>query len=162
VQNVDRDAVHLAPGEGEALWVLGDLYRFLATSEDTGGAYALWETTATPGLPGPPPHIHHREDEALYVLEGELELSVEGDTTRAGSGSFVNIPKGTLHTWRNAGDAPARLLGMVAPGGFEDFFKEVGEPATDPSSPPAGPPDVEKVLAAAPKYGLEIQPPPGA
>ena len=142
------------------MWVLGDLYRFLATAEDTGGTYALWETTATPGLPGPPPHIHHREDEAFYVLEGEVELFVDGAVSTAGPGSFVNIPKGTLHTFKNAGAAPARMLGMVAPGGFEGFFVEVGEPATDPSQTPEGPPDVEKVLATAPKYGLEIPPPP--
>jgi mannose-6-phosphate isomerase-like protein (cupin superfamily) len=142
------------------MWVLGDLYRFLATSEDTGGTYALWETTATPGLPGPPPHIHHNEDEAFYVLEGQLELFVDGSVSTAGPGSFVNIPRGTLHTFKNAGTTPVRMLGMVAPGGFEGFFVEVGEPAADPSSPPEGPPDVERVIATAPKYGLEIPPPP--
>jgi quercetin dioxygenase-like cupin family protein len=140
--------------------VLGDLYEFKAVSEDTGGAYAAVEVTATPGLPGPPPHIHHREDEAFYLLEGELELFVEGDTGVVGAGSFVNIPRGMLHTFRNAGAESARFVAVVAPAGFEGFFEEVGEPATDPSSPPAGPPDVEKVLAAAPKYGLEIPPPP--
>lgn len=161
MQNAERGATRIAPGEGKALWVLGDLYRFLAVSEATNGAFALFETTATPGLPGPPPHVHHREAEALYVLEGELALNVEGSTSTAGPGSFVNIPKGTLHTWRNAGNTHARVLGMVAPGGFEGFFEEVGEPAADPSSPPAGPPDVGKVMATAPKYGLEIPPLPG-
>ncbi len=161
MENTERGATQVAPSEGKTLWVLGDLYRFLADSGDTNGAFALFETTATPGLPGPPPHIHHREDEALYVLEGELELNVEGSISTAGPGSFVNIPKGTLHTWRNAGSTHAKVLGMVAPGGFEGFFEEVGEPATDPSSPPAGPPDVEKVMATAPKYGLEMPPPPG-
>jgi hypothetical protein len=86
---------------------------------------------------------------------------VEGRAGVVGAGTFVNIPKGTLHTFRNAGTTPARFLGMVAPGGFEGFFAEVGEPARDESSPPAGPPDVEKVMAIAPKYSLEIPPPPG-
>lgn len=161
VENVERGATQVAPSEGKTLWVLGDLYRFLVASEDTNGAFSLFETTATPGLPGPPPHIHHREAEALYVIEGELELNVEGNISTAGPGSFVNIPKGTLHTWRNAGTTHAKILGMVAPAGFEGFFGEVGEPATDLSSPPAGPPDVEKVMAIAPDYGLEIPPPPG-
>lgn len=143
------------------MWVLGDLYGIKAKSEDTGGAYALFETTVTPGLPGPPPHIHHREDEAFYVLEGEIEFNVEGNSGTAGPRYFVNIPKGTLHTFRNAGTMPARILALVAPGGFEGFFAEVGEPATDPTSPPAGPPDVEKVVATTPKYALEIPPPPG-
>lgn len=156
-----RNVTRVAPGEGRSLWVLGDLYEFKAVGEDTGGAYALVETTASPGVPGPPPHIHHREDEAFYVLEGEIELTVEGSVSTVGPGSFVNLSKGSLHTFRNAGEAPARFLAIVAPAGFEKFFFEVGEPATDKSSPPEGPPDVEKVLAAAPKYGLEIPPPPG-
>lgn len=157
----DRNVTQVPPHEGRLIWVLGDLYRLMVTDEDTGGAYALFETTATPGLPGPPPHIHHNEDEAFYVLEGEVELTVDGGTSTVGAGSFVNIPKGMLHTFRNAGTTPARFLAIVAPAGFERFFEEVGEPVTDPSSPPEGPPDVEKVLAAAPKYGLEIPPPPG-
>ncbi|MDQ4128175.1 MAG: quercetin 2,3-dioxygenase [Actinomycetota bacterium] len=156
MENVQRGATQVEPGEGKTLLVLGDLYRFVVASEETNGAFAVFETTATPGLPGPPPHIHHREDEAVYVLEGEFELYVEGNTTTVGPGVFVSIPKGTLHTWSNAGNAPARILAMVTPGGFEDFFEEVGEPVEAPYCPPAGPPDVEKVLAAAPRYGLEI------
>jgi mannose-6-phosphate isomerase-like protein (cupin superfamily) len=161
VENTNRGATQVASGEGKTLWVLGDLYEFKATGEDTGGKFALWETTTPPGNPGPPPHIHHNEDEVFYILEGELELTVEGSASVVGVGTLVNIPKGALHTFRNAGTTPARFLGMVAPGGFEGFFEEVGEPAEDASSPPAGPPDVEKVMATAPKYGLEIPPPPG-
>jgi mannose-6-phosphate isomerase-like protein (cupin superfamily) len=163
VENVQRGATHVASGEGKTLWVLGDLYEFKATGEDTGGTFALWETTTPPGNPGPPPHIHHNEDEAFYILEGELELMVEGRASVVGAGTFVNILKGTLHTFKNAGTTPARFLGLVAPAGFEGFFEEIGEPATDPSSsPPADPPDVGKIMAAAPKYGLEIPPPTGA
>jgi quercetin dioxygenase-like cupin family protein len=154
-------ATHISSGEGDGLWVLGDLYEFKAMSEDTDGAFATWETTVTPGLPGPPPHIHHREDETFYVLEGEVELSTGDRAIKAVTGAFVNIPKGTLHTFRNAGEKPARLLVSVVPGGFEKFFEEIGEPATDRTSPPEGPPDVEKIMAAAPQYGLEIPPPPG-
>ena len=162
MQNVERDATQVVSGEGRTLWVLGDLYEFKATAGDTGGTFALWETTTPPGNPGPPPHIHHNEDEAFYLLEGELELMVEGRASVVGAGTFVNIPKGTLHTFRNAGTTPTRFLGLVAPAGFEGFFEEIGEPATDPSSPPpAGPPDIEKIMATAPKYGLEIPPPTG-
>ena len=163
MENVEKGATQVASGEGKTLWVLGDLYEFKATGEDTGGTFALWETTTPPGNPGPPPHIHHNEDEAFYILEGELELTVEGRASVVGAGTFVNIPKGTLHTFRNAGTTPARFLGLVAPAGFEGFFEEIGELATDPSSSaPAGPPDVETIMAAAPKYGLEIPPPTGA
>ncbi len=160
MEPVERSVKQVPPGGGKKLWVLGDLYEFKATSGDTGGAYALVEVTATPGLPGPPPHIYHNEDEAFYVLEGEVELNVEGNLSTVGPGSFVNIPKGTLHTYRNAGTTHARFVVLLTPGGFEGFFEEVGELATDLSTPPEGPPDVEKVMAAAPRYGLEIPPPP--
>jgi mannose-6-phosphate isomerase-like protein (cupin superfamily) len=157
----DRAAAHVAPGEGVSVWLLGDLYTFKALSEDTGGAFALWETTSPPEG-GPPPHLHHREDETFYVLEGEMEFWAGGETIRAGAGSFVYIPRGTMHTFKNVGTTPARFLGTVVPGGFERFFLEVGEPATDRSTPPVseGPPDVERLVATAAKYNCEIPPPP--
>ncbi len=148
-------------GEGKKLWVVGDLYTFLATGEDTGGAFALIECVTPPGNPGPPPHIHRREAEGFYVLEGELELTVGDTASTAGPGTFVYLPEGSLHTYRNAGDTPARFLAMISPAGLENFFEEIGEPATDPSKPPEGPPDVEKILATVPKYGVEIPPPSG-
>ena len=161
MENIERGAMQVASGAGKTLWVLGDLYEFKATGEDTGGRFALWKTTTPPGNPGPPPHIHHNEDEVFYLLEGEWELMVEGRASVVGAGTFVNIPRGTLHTFRNAGTTPARFLGLAVPAGFEGFFEEIGEPVTDASSsPPAGPPDVEKIMSAAPKYRLEIPPPP--
>ena len=161
MENIERGAMQVASGAGKTLWVLGDLYEFKATGEDTGGRFALWKTTTPPGNPGPPPHIHHNEDEVFYLLEGELKLMVEGRASVVGAGTFVNIPKNTLHTFRNAGTTPARFLGLAVPAGFEGFFEEIGEPVTDASSsPPAGPPDVEKIMPAAPKYRLEIPPPP--
>ena len=104
MEDVKREAVRVAPGEGGALWVLGDLYEFKATGEETGGAYALFETTVAPGTPGPPPHVHRREEEAFYVLE--VELNVEGSVSVAGPGSFVHIPRGTLHTFQERGRCP--------------------------------------------------------
>ena len=162
MESKEREVVRVEAGAGRMLWVLGDLYEIKATREETGGAYALIDVTSNPGIPGPPPHIHHGEDEAFYVLEGEIELTVKGEVFMVGPGSFVNAPKGTPHTFRNAGTTPARFLALLAPAGLENFFEEIGEPATDPSSPPAGPPDVEKIMATAPRYGVEILPPPGA
>jgi len=85
----------------------GELYTSKVVSEDTGGAFALAEAI-TPPEGGPPPHVHHREDEAFYVLEGELEFMTEDGTIRAGAGSFVHVPKGTLHTYKNVGMTSAR------------------------------------------------------
>lgn len=159
----NRGVTRVASGEGRSLWVLGELHTFKVVGEDTGTAFALWEQTTPPGA-GPPPHIHHAEDESFYVLEGELEFIAGGGAIRANTGSFVHVPRGTLHTFKNVGTVPARFLAMVAPAGFEKFFEEIGEPATDKSTPPVpeGPPDVEKLVATAAKYDCEIPPPPQA
>lgn len=157
-----RDVVLKAADEGERLWVLGDHYTFKIGSDETAGAYAVLETITAPGNPGPPPHRHHDCDESFQVLEGQLELWVEGQTKLAGPGSFVSIPKGTLHTFKNAGATPARFLVFLSPGGFDKFFQELGDPVTDPNTPPEGPVDVPKVVAVAAKYNCEIPPPPDA
>ena len=155
-----RGVTHSPDGAGKTLWMVGtDLVTFKATGEDTGGAYALFDSLVLPGG-GPPPHIHHREAESFYVLEGMFEFLAGDHWIKAAPGSFVHVPKGALHTLRNAGDEVVRLLTLVVPAGLDGFFEEVGEPGTDISSPP-GPPDIEKLLATAPKYGLEIPPPPG-
>lgn len=163
VETSDRSVAHVLPGEGESLWVLGGLYTFKVVSENTNGDFALWEVTLRPGEGAPPPHLHRREDETFYVLEGELEFTAGDYTSTVTPGSFVYIPRNTMHTFSNVGAAPARLLVSVVPGGFEKFFFEVGEPATDKSAPPVpeGPPDVERLVATAAKYNCEIPPPPG-
>src|SRR5262252_619706 len=95
-------AVIRNPGEGRTVAVVGDVYRFLATGEDTNGKYALWEALVTPGG-GPPPHVHSREEEGFYVLEGEITLFVgDGDQRLvASAGMFANMPVGTLHSFKN-------------------------------------------------------------
>lgn len=154
-------AKHLAPGEGKALWVAGDLVTLKVVGKDTDGAFAFGEVVSLPGG-GPPPHIHHREDEILYVLEGELEVLVGERTIQAGAGSTVYGPRNLPHTFKNVGSTPARMLGFATPAGIEEFFEEVGEEATDKSSsPPFGQEQIERLLAVAPKYGMEILPPSG-
>ncbi len=153
-------AVHVTEGEGKTLWVVDELMTFKATAEDTGGAYALTDSVVPSGG-GPPPHVHHREDEAFWVLEGELEVLMGENTFKAGAGSFVHLLKGVLHSYQNVGTGPARFLTLMVPAGLEKFFEEVGKPGTDPSSPPPfEEEDIDKLLAAAPKYGVEIPPPP--
>jgi quercetin dioxygenase-like cupin family protein len=149
----------LKAGEGKAYWVVGDLYTILASGEDTGGAYALIHALVPPGG-GPPPHIHRREDEAFYVLEGELAFQADGRSFTATAGSWVTLARGSLHAFRNTGTAPARALIVVTPAGLERYFAEVGQEATEGSSPPPfTPADLERLLAVAPKYGMEIRPP---
>jgi len=161
VESVAKRGVTYVPsGEGKPLYLVGDLYTFKVTGEETNGALGLWEAVIPPQA-GPPPHIHHREDESFYVLEGEIEFLEDERTFLAGAGSFVHIPRGTLHRFKNVGTKSSRALMMVMPAGLEKMFEEIATPATDPSAPPPppGPEDVEKLLAVAPKYGLEIPPP---
>jgi mannose-6-phosphate isomerase-like protein (cupin superfamily) len=147
---------HVLAGEGRSIWITGDTYTFKAVGADTNGALVLFEGTVSPQL-GPPPHIHHCEDEFFYVLEGEFEI-LDGDRTfMASAGSFVHIPKGTLHRFKNVGATPAKMLVLFTPAGMENFFFEAGLPAQEGgSAPPLGPEEIERTLAVAPKYGMEL------
>ncbi|HVK08435.1 MAG TPA: cupin domain-containing protein [Gemmataceae bacterium] len=151
------------PGEGRVVAVVGDVYRFLATGGETDGKYALWEAVVPPGG-GPPPHTHSREEEGFYVLEGEITFTVNGERVVAGPGTFANMPVGSLHSFKNESDRTARMLISVAPAGLEEMFFEVGTPLP-PGSTTAFPPtpeEIERLLAAAPRYGIEIRLPPPA
>jgi mannose-6-phosphate isomerase-like protein (cupin superfamily) len=149
--------IHVAPGEGERLWVVGDLVTFKIVGEDAEGAFTLGEEL-TPPQGGPPTHLHTREDETFHVLEGELEFVVGESTTSATVGSVVYCPRGISHRFTNVGSTPSRMAVIIAPAGLEKFFEEVGEPVTDSSSPPEGTPDIERLVAVARKYGIEISP----
>lgn len=149
--------ITLPPGEGKSIWVLGDLYTFKATGKDTGGSFTFVDQVIQPGS-GPPPHVHHREDETFYILEGKFSF-LNGDTQiEASAGHFVYIPKGTWHTFKNISDKQGKLLTLISPGGLEAFFEEIGEPAdTRQTPPPVDPGIVEKIMALAPRYHMEIK-----
>src|SRR5918998_934782 len=126
-------------------------------AEDTNGTFTLVEAVTPPGG-GPLPHIHHREDKTFYVLEGELEFRVAEDILEVRAGSWLFVRKGTLHSYKNSGARPARSLGVHTPAGIEKFFEEVSVPAMDGSSPPPfGQEDLDRLVASAKKYGLEIR-----
>jgi quercetin dioxygenase-like cupin family protein len=148
----------IEPGGGVALWVLGSIYTFKARGRETGGAYAIVEGTVLPGQ-GPPRHIHHAEDECFFVLEGEFSFLYETRTIQGGQGTFVRIPRGVLHTFSNVGDGPGRVLIVVSPAGLDEFWEKVGTHVSDPAIPPTpDPAEMERILALAPQYHLEIRP----
>src|SRR5919107_2795957 len=128
-------ALYLTEGEGRMLWVVDELMTFKASGEDTGGAYSLTDSVVPRGG-GPPPHIHHREDEDFWVLEGELEVMVGETTFKAGVGSFVHLPKDIPHAYETVSTGPARVLTLMVPGGAEKFFEAVGKPGSDVTSTP--------------------------
>src|SRR5882762_5472248 len=123
------------PTEGRTIAVVGDVYRFLATGEDTNGKYALWEAIVPPGG-GPPPHVHSREEEGFYVLEGEITFTVNGERIVATAGVFANMPVGTPHSFKNESGKPAKMLISVAPGGLEKKFFEFDVSPASSSPPP--------------------------
>jgi mannose-6-phosphate isomerase-like protein (cupin superfamily) len=160
-----KAVAHVPAGEGtSSLWVFGELVIHKIPSRRTGGAYSLFEVTTQPGA-GPPPHVNHREDESFYVLEGDYQFLSGGETIRAGAGSLLYVPKGTLHTHENVGDGAGRMLVSQTPGGlYERLFEELGKEADgDDAGPPVfeDRPGVRKILAVAARYGIEI-PPPGS
>jgi quercetin dioxygenase-like cupin family protein len=135
----------------------GTLMTFLATGEDTEGRFALIEAVGRKGN-GPPPHIHRREDETFYVLEGEVSVWVGDRTMKAGPGTMVFLPRNVQHTFAIESEQ-ARMLVLLTPAGFEGWFKEFSVPAPAMTLPPATEPayaDVQRMLEVAPRYGLEF------
>jgi quercetin dioxygenase-like cupin family protein len=146
-------------GEGEDTWFLQNRMTIKATAETTGGLFGLVESWIAPGA-SPPLHIHRREDESFWVLEGTVRFQTAEETVVAGPGSFVFLPRDVPHTFLVEGDEPAHMLTLLTPGGSERFFVEGGRPPEGPGLPPSGPPDIEKLARVAPEYGLEIVGPP--
>ncbi|HQZ64720.1 MAG TPA: cupin domain-containing protein [Planctomycetaceae bacterium] len=132
----------------------------MATGEDTNGKYAMWEAIVPPGG-GPPPHVHSKEEESFYVLEGEITFQIGEKRVVATAGMFANMPVGTPHSFKNESSKPAKMLISVAPAGLEKMFFEIGVPLPE-GSITALPPtkeEIEKLLNVAPRYGLEIRVP---
>src|SRR4051794_19690594 len=155
---MSRNPINNTPPQGRTIAVVGDVYRFLATSDDTNGKYALFEALVGPGG-GPPPHIHSREEEGFYVLEGEITLTVNGERVVATAGMFANMPVGTPHSFKNESNKPARMLISVAPAGLEKMFFEDGVPLAEGATTALPPTkeEIEKLLTVAPRYGIEIR-----
>jgi quercetin dioxygenase-like cupin family protein len=144
--------------DGRTIAVVGDVYRFLATGDDTNGKYALWEAIVPPGG-GPPPHVHSREEEGFYILEGEITFTIDGKPKIATAGMFANMPVGMPHSFKNESSRPAKMLISIAPAGLEKMFFEFGMPVPQgaTTAPPPSKEEIEKLMAVAPKYGIEIR-----
>lgn len=154
--NTNTPKPHSVPaGDGERIWMVGDTMIFKATGASTGGGLTLIENWAPPGG-GPPPHVHTREDEFWYVLEGTFDIRLDDEVHSVGPGGFAYAPRGTLHNFRNTAETPSRILLGFTPGGMEGFFRDSGQPATgDGPAPPVDEAEIARMMAAAPKYGVE-------
>ena len=153
------ELLHRPSGTGRAFWGPGDHYTFLVTGAESGGAYFAMEALVPPGG-GPPPHIHTREDETFYLLEGDVEFLLGEQTVIAGPGDFVNVPRGTAHRFQNTGTETARIILTFTPAGIEHWFEETLERAPNEARPQDVPDNIEHVAArydaAAPRYGIEF------
>jgi|tagenome__1003787_1003787.scaffolds.fasta_scaffold20846951_2 mannose-6-phosphate isomerase-like protein (cupin superfamily) len=142
-------------------WFLDTLVRVHVRGEDTDGRYSVVECLAPAGHQ-PPPHVHHDDDEGFYVIEGEITVYAGDDETVLGPGDFLNAPRGVPHTFRVTSAERARVLVTSAPARFDAFVRALGEPATRDELPVLdGSPDVERLVATAARYGVEILGPPG-
>ena len=123
--------MHVAPNAGKSFWLTTDRHTFKLVGADTNGAFTMIEVIARPEF-GPPPHIHHRQDECFYVLDGEFEFTYEGRTFTAGAGSVVHLAKGRVHTHRGAGNRPARALNVTTPAAWKNSSRRREHPSRIP------------------------------
>ena len=135
-EDLEKIIAYVPPGAGiGSLWVFDEILTYKVSSQQTSGAYSLFEVATETGV-GPPPHVQHREDESFYVLEGEYEFLVRGRPIRTGADSLIYVPKGTLHSHKNVGENVGRMLVTQTPGGlYERFFEEVGKPVDHGAGP---------------------------
>jgi quercetin dioxygenase-like cupin family protein len=142
--------------QGEARWWLGALAVIRATAADTGGQLTVVEVTDPPGVEAPL-HVHHREDEAFWILDGDVTFEVGGKTIAASAGDFVFGPRHIPHRYK-VGDAGSRMLFILTPAGFEELVRATSDPAQSRTLPPPDHPmpDEDRMAAALAAAGCGL------
>ena len=141
-----------------AYWFLNNLHILLAKSESTGGAYSLIHLTASPGFETPY-HLHHTEDEAFYVLDGEFTFFSKGKKIVLGPGGYIFLPRGVPHGFRCSSEKESRLLTHIMPGadvGFVGMMLEMAVPAKERVLLEPVPPDFQRLAALCEKNKIDI------
>ena len=151
----------LGSEEGEAFWFFGGLVTVKASALQPGGRFAITEQLF-PRAMATPLHSQPEDDESFYVLEGEVTFYLEdGQPIAASAGSFIHAPAGVAHAFQVDSET-ARILNVTT-AQHERFFRATSDPAEARTLPPAAPPDIDRIMAAAQEYGVQILgPPPGA
>jgi len=140
--------------EGKQIRIFGGVeFLVKVSSEESGGAFTLLDNINPAGT-YLPPHVHAREDETFYVLEGEMEFHIDGQILRGGPGTTVFLPRAVPHAFKVVSSTPARVLVLTSPGGFERCMEELSS-LEDPS-------DMSKIFQVCARYGIEFLPPPAA
>ena len=140
--------------QADAFWWQGSLYRIKASAKSTGGALGLVEADFYKGF-GPPLHVHHREDEAIYVIEGAIRFRQADEEYVGGPGCWAWGPRGVPHTFKVESEH-ARALIVVTPGGFERMFEVGGVPLSASPEPPVQEYDPEAAVAISGQFGFEV------
>jgi quercetin dioxygenase-like cupin family protein len=149
---------HVPAGQGPTTWVDGDAYTVKASKESTNGTLAFLEASIPPGS-GPPPHVHTLEDEAFYILSGQLEFLGSGQRFLANAGDFVFVPRGVGHCFKNVSVHAVRMVFLYTPAGFDRFFLEAGQPAVPGTPTPTwGPTEFKRATEIAARYGWQEPP----
>ena len=151
---------HLAADEGDAYDFLSTLALVKASGAATNNALGVVETRLPAGF-SPPPHIHHDEDEAFYLLSGRIEAQLGDQKIPAQQGSFLWLPRNVLHGFVVSADGPCTILTITTPAGFAGFVAEVGAATTTTDRlPEPSEPDIPRLVEIAGRYGIEFPPPP--
>jgi mannose-6-phosphate isomerase-like protein (cupin superfamily) len=150
-----------AAASGPATWSMGGLFERLVSGADTGGLLDASLVTQPPGI-APPMHVHTREAEAWYLLEGTLTYQAGDERVDLEPGGFIYLPQGLPHAFRTTGTGPVRYLALTLPGNVMGLYDEVGTPAAERRLPDGGVTgeDIARWMAAAPRYGLQVVGPP--
>ncbi|MDQ2875196.1 MAG: cupin domain-containing protein [Actinomycetota bacterium] len=150
-----------AAGHGRATWAMGSLFETLVTAGQTGGSLDAAVVTQPPGL-ATPLHVHTREAEAWFVLDGTLTYRAGEQLVNLGGGDFIYLPRDVPHAFRITGDRPARYFVVAVPGQVLDLYNQVGTAAPERRLPDGGipPADIARWLELAPAYGLRVVGPP--
>jgi len=143
-------ATTVRAGERDPLHVLGMPLRFLCDARETGGAWSLFDEEIPLGM-GPPPH-RHNWDEAYYVLEGEVDFEIDGEPVKIRAGDFARLPANTVHGFKGASAAGARVLIFAAPGHSSEFFEDLNSEVRNL------PDDLQKVPEIGLRHGIEMMP----
>lgn len=153
----DAGGLIVPAGDGRALWSMGMLMTVKAGEAETGALFSVMEVQLPAGA-APPLHIHHREAELNYLLEGAMRFQCGDEVRDAAAGAFVYVPRGVAHAFK-AGPHGARMLALTSPAGIEHLYEAVGEPAAARVLPDT-PPNIPGWLEHAARFGIEVIGPP--
>ncbi len=146
----DKSAAIVRQNDARVLRAFGLEITILLDGERTGGALTMW-TEITPPGGGPPPHYRLNEDETFHVIEGRVAFLLDGEWNEVGSGGTAFMPRGIVHTFKNVGDQPSRMLNMTTPSGFEKFFARCADEFAKP-----GEPDMSRIVEIGTEYGIHF------